>query len=113
MWSAFSWENKIMVSTNATSLSKLILGIAEITHMKIVSDCNKDSDSDFMAANLYVSDGAECEAEARSLFGEDVLLNISVEQTPMGISGYYRIRSKTQGVAISLGNVIKMKQRDM
>ena len=33
MWSAFSWENK---------------------HMKIVSDFNKDSDSDFMAANLYV-----------------------------------------------------------
>ena len=31
----------------------------------------------------------------------------------MGISGYYRIRSKTQVVAISLGNVIKMKQRDM
>ena len=30
--------------------------------MKIVSDFNKDSDSDFMAANLYVSDGAECEA---------------------------------------------------
>lgn len=40
-------------------------------------------------------------------------MNISVEKTPMGISGYYRIRSKTQGVAISLGNVIKMKQRDM
>ena len=54
MWSAVSWENKIMVSTNATSLAQLILGIAEITHMKIVSDFNKDSDSDFMAANLYV-----------------------------------------------------------
>ena len=31
----------------------------------------------------------------------------------MGISGYYRIRSRTQGVAISLGHVIKMKQKDL
>lgn len=56
MWQAFSWENKIMVSTNVDSLAQLILGIAEITHMKIVSDFNKDSDSDFMAANLYVGE---------------------------------------------------------
>ena len=31
----------------------------------------------------------------------------------MGVSGYYRIRSKTQGVAISLGDVIKMKQKNL
>lgn len=41
------------------------------------------------------------------------MLNISVEKTPVGISGYYRIRSKTEGVAISLGDVIKMKQKDL
>ena len=39
-----------------------------------------------------------------------MLLNISVEKTSLGISGYYRIRSRQQGVAISLGQVIKMKQ---
>ena len=54
MWSAFSWENKIMVNTNLTSLPQLIKRIADITHMKIVSDFDENSVSDFMAANLYV-----------------------------------------------------------
>ena len=55
MWSAFSWENKIMVNTNLTSLPQLIKRIADITHVKIVSDFDENSVSDFMAANLYVS----------------------------------------------------------
>ena len=54
MWSAFTWENKISVHTNLNSLAGLIQRIAEVTHMKIVSDFNADADSDFMAANLYV-----------------------------------------------------------
>ena len=103
MWSAFTWENKISVNTNLNSLAGLIQRIADVTHMKIVSDFDPETDADFMAANLY----------ARSLFGEDILLNVSVEKTPMGVSGYYRIRSKTQGVAISLGDVIKMKQKNL
>jgi hypothetical protein len=43
-----------------------------------------------LAANLY----------ARSVFGEDALVNISVERKDEGdvkLSGYIRIRSKTQG----------------
>ena len=54
MWSEFSWENKIVVNTNMTSLPQLIKRIAEISHMKIVSDFDENSVSDFMAANLYV-----------------------------------------------------------
>ena len=58
----------------------------------------------FLAANLY----------ARSIFGEDALLNLSVELHKSGkISGYIRIRSKTQGIALSLGDKITAKQRNM
>lgn len=54
MWSSFTWENKIGVNTNLTSLPLLIRRIADVTHMKIVSDFDENSTSDFMAANLYV-----------------------------------------------------------
>lgn len=55
-----------------------------------------------MAANLY----------AKSVFGEDALVNVSVEKQPDGkLSGYIRIRSKTQGIALSLGDKITLKQK--
>lgn len=56
----------------------------------------------FLAANLY----------AKSIFGEDALMNVSVEKQKNGkIAGYIRIRSKTQGIALSLGEKITAKQR--
>lgn len=53
--------------------------------------------SNFLAANLY----------ARSVFSEDALVNVSVEKKEDSdgkLSGYIRIRSKTQGIALSLGD---------
>jgi len=74
-------------------------------------------DCDFLSANMY----------ARSLFGgffllcppvawcltlqptgEDALANLSIEKTDAGIVGHVRIRSKTQGIALSLGDRITM-----
>jgi hypothetical protein len=62
--------------------------------------------SNFLAANLY----------ARSVFGEDVLVNVSVEKKEESdgqLAGYIRIRSKTQGIALSLGDRITSVQRVM
>lgn len=56
----------------------------------------------FLAANLY----------AKSVFGEDALVNVSVElKADGGIRGHIRIRAKTQGVALSLGDRITSKQK--
>lgn len=53
----------------------------------------------FLSANMY----------ARSLFGEDALANLSIERTATGtVTGHVRIRSKTQGIALSLGDKITM-----
>lgn len=60
--------------------------------------------SNFLAANLY----------ARSVFGEDALVNLSVEKKEDSdgkLTGYIRIRSKTQGIALSLGDRITSVQR--
>ena len=66
-------------------------------------DLSLSGSSCFLAANLY----------ARSMFAEDALMNVSVEKQKSGkVSGYIRIRSKTQGIALSLGDKITAKQRN-
>ena len=46
------------------------------------------------------------------LIGEDALANLSIEKTEASdITGHVRIRSKTQGIALSLGDRITMGKR--
>ena len=48
----------------------------------------------------------------RALSGEDALANLSVERTEAGtVTGHVRIRSKTQGIALSLGDRITMGEQ--
>jgi hypothetical protein len=52
----------------------------------------------------------------RSVFGEDALVNVSVEKKDDNdgkLAGYIRIRSKTQGIALSLGDRITSVQRGL
>lgn len=59
-----------------------------------------DEDNSFLSANLY----------AKSVFGEDALANVSIEKQADGkLGGFIRIRSKTQGIALSIGDKINMK----
>lgn len=57
----------------------------------------------FLAANLY----------AKSVFGEDALANISLEVSESGpVSGHIRIRTRSQGMALSLGDKINLSQKN-
>jgi hypothetical protein len=69
---------------------------------KLIQSCN------FMGVNVY----------SRSIFNEDVLANISLEQIrdektgqPVKLAGSIRIRSRAQGIALSLGDRISVVQR--
>jgi coatomer subunit beta len=58
-----------------------------------------------MAANMY----------AKSIFGEDALANLSIEK-PLNkidapVVGHIRIRAKSQGMALSLGDKINSAQK--
>jgi len=104
MWAEFEWENKVSVNTDFMDLTEYLNHIVKITNMKCLTpDIDHYRECGFLAANLY----------ACSIFGEDALLNLSVEQNPSSkkITGYVRIRSKTQGVALSLGDKITSNQR--
>jgi coatomer subunit beta len=103
MWAEFEWENKVMVNTDINNLTDYLTHLEKITNMKCMTPPNTMSGNcQFLAANLY----------ARSIFGEEALLNLSVEMQKTGkIMGYIRIRSKTQGIALALGDKINAKQR--
>ena len=95
MWTEFEWENKVNVNTTISDLRTYLQHIMKSTNMACLTpDGALDGDCDFLSANLC----------ARSLFGEDALANLSIEKTDDGaIQGHVRIRSKTQGIALSLG----------
>lgn len=103
MWAEFEWENKVSVNTDFKELTDYLNHIVKITNMNCLTpDVEEYGECGFLAANLY----------ACSIFGEDALLNLSVEKRQDNkITGYVRIRSKTQGVALSLGDKITGNQR--
>jgi len=105
MWAEFEWENKVAVNTDIADLSVYLRHIMNITNMACMTpQATMSGSCMFLAANLY----------ARSIFNEDALLNLSVELDSKGkVGGYIRIRSKTQGIALSLGDKIQAKQRNL
>ncbi|KAA8499866.1 Coatomer subunit beta-1 [Porphyridium purpureum] len=101
MWAEFEWENKVVVNTQITDLAEYLDYILASTNMKCLTLRGMENESGFLAANLY----------ATSVFGEDALVNISAEKAKDGsLAGYVRIRSKTQGIALSLGDKVTLKQ---
>ncbi|GAA6008702.1 hypothetical protein JCM10207_001691 [Rhodosporidiobolus poonsookiae] len=103
MWTEFEWENKVNVNTNIESLREYLAHIMASTNMACLTpEAALEGDCGFLSANLY----------ARSLFGEDALANLSIEKLADGtLAGHVRIRSKTQGIALSLGDRITISQK--
>lgn len=101
MWAEFEWENKVEVNTSYTDLGKFLDFVLDSTNMRCLTLRGIEDQSGYLSANLY----------ARSVFGEDALVNICVEKAQdQTLAGYIRIRSKTQGIALSLGDKITLKQ---
>ncbi|KAL9984992.1 hypothetical protein ACROYT_G007343 [Oculina patagonica] len=104
MWAEFEWENKVTVNTNISDLREYLDHLIASTNMKCLTP-EKAGECGFMAANLY----------ARSIFGEDALANVSIEkpsdQSGPSVTGHVRIRAKSQGMALSLGDKINLSQK--
>eukprot|EP00584_Thalassiosira_punctigera_P009622 CAMPEP_0172527156 /NCGR_PEP_ID=MMETSP1067-20121228/1904_1 /TAXON_ID=265564 ORGANISM="Thalassiosira punctigera, Strain Tpunct2005C2" /NCGR_SAMPLE_ID=MMETSP1067 /ASSEMBLY_ACC=CAM_ASM_000444 /LENGTH=976 /DNA_ID=CAMNT_0013310835 /DNA_START=131 /DNA_END=3061 /DNA_ORIENTATION=- len=106
MWAEFEWENKVAVSTSIKDLVEFLDHVVSSTNMSCLTPHDRNEKGSFLAANLY----------AKSVFGEDALVNVSVEKKDDNdgkLAGYIRIRSKTQGIALSLGDRITSVQRGL
>lgn len=96
MWNEFEWENKITIKSQMGSLKEYLDELMAGTNMNCLTPgAIVGEECHFLAANLY----------SRSAFGEDALANLCIEKQPGGpIIGHVRIRSKGQGLALSLGD---------
>ncbi|KFM22491.1 Coatomer subunit beta-1 [Auxenochlorella protothecoides] len=103
MWAEFEWENKVAVATSLTDEAAYLDHVLAATNMRCLTPASaRRGDAGFLAANLY----------ARSVFGEDALVNVALERGADGrLAGFVRIRSKTQGIALSLGDKLILKQK--
>lgn len=96
MWNEFEWENKITIKSQIGSLKEYMDELMNGTNMNCLTPgAVIGEECQFLSANLY----------SRSTFGEDALANLCIEkQTDGPIIGHVRIRSKGQGLALSLGD---------
>jgi len=106
MWAEFEWENKVSVNTTLSNLADYLASLLKSTNMKCLTpDKALSGECGFMAANLY----------AKSIFGEDALANVSLEKNlskpDAPVTGHIRIRAKSQGMALSLGDKINQTQK--
>ncbi|KUL91593.1 hypothetical protein ZTR_01687 [Talaromyces verruculosus] len=102
MWTEFEWENKVNINSKAKDLREFLKQLMESTNMTCLTpDASLQGDCQFLSANLY----------ARSVFGEDALANLSIEKEGEDgpITGFVRIRSRSQGLALALGNLKGLK----
>merc|ERR1739848_910157 len=71
MWAEFEWENKVAIATAIRELGTFLEhGISETNMRCLTPQSALGGTSSFLAANLY----------AKSIFGEDALVNVSVEK---------------------------------
>lgn len=96
MWNEFEWENKITIKSQMDSLKEYLDELMKGTNMNCLTPgAIIGEECQFLSANLY----------SRSSFGEDALANLCIEKQTNGpIIGHVRIRSKGQGLALSLGD---------
>ncbi|KAL2795734.1 adaptin N terminal region-domain-containing protein [Aspergillus keveii] len=102
MWTEFEWENKVNINSKAKTLREFLKQLMESTNMACLTpEGSLLGDCQFLSANLY----------ARSVFGEDALANLSIEKEGEDgpITGFVRIRSRSQGLALSLGSLKGLK----
>jgi coatomer subunit beta len=98
MWTEFEWENKVNINSKAPSLRAFLDQLMQATNMSCLTpEASLRGDCQFLSANLY----------ARSVFGEDALANLSIEKESDDgpVTGFVRIRSRSQGLALSLGSL--------
>mmetsp|Transcript_15334 Transcript_15334/g.14920 ORF Transcript_15334/g.14920 Transcript_15334/m.14920 type:complete len:120 (-) Transcript_15334:38-397(-) len=103
-WADYEWENKVYVNTTIQDLKEYVEYFANTLNIKLMTQINEaDQQSGFLVANFYT----------KSKFQEDCLINMSIEKTIVGgelgakINGLIRVRAKTEGMALCIGEKCK------
>ncbi|CAH8616244.1 unnamed protein product [Dicrocoelium dendriticum] len=104
MWSEFEWENKVTVNTPINDLFAYLSHIAAHTNLRCLTPMEALlGECDYLCVTMY----------ARTVFGEHVLANLCLEKTEpdQPVTGHVRIRAKTQGMAVTMGEKVSTCQK--
>ena len=116
MWTEFEWENKVNINSKAKTLREFLAQLMACTNMTCLTpEASMKGDCQFLSANLYARSvfgnfshllALECFRLIMTI-GEDALANLSIEKEGEDgpITGFVRIRSRSQGLALSLGSL--------
>ncbi|KER23243.1 hypothetical protein T265_08815 [Opisthorchis viverrini] len=105
MWSEFEWENKVTVNTQINDLFAYLSHITAHTNLRCLTPMEALlGDCDYLCVTMY----------ARTVFGEHVLANLCLEKTEpdQPVTGHVRIRAKTQGMAVTMGEKVSTCQKN-
>ncbi|THD26023.1 Coatomer subunit beta [Fasciola hepatica] len=105
MWSEFEWENKVTVNTQIKDLFVYLTHITKHTNLRCLTPMEAlRGECDYLCVTLY----------ARTIFGEHVLANLCLEKTEVDqpVTGHVRIRAKTQGMAVTMGEKVSTSQKN-
>ncbi|CAH8526201.1 unnamed protein product [Schistosoma rodhaini] len=105
MWSEFEWENKVTVNTQIKDLFTYLSQITRHTNLRCLTPTEALSgDCDYLCVTLY----------AKTIFGEHVLANLCLEkaEADQPVTGHVRIRAKTQGMAVTMGERVSSCQKN-
>lgn len=112
-WAEYEWENKVQVNTTIQDLREFVDHFStslNVSLMTKLEDSDNQPSNSFMVANFYT----------KSKFEEDCLLNLSIEKVNLAssggsqlksdvkISGLIRLRAKTEGMALCVGEKCKL-----
>jgi len=112
-WAEYEWENKVQVNTTIQDLREFVDHFStslNVSLMTKLEESDNQSSNSFMVANFYT----------KSKFEEDCLLNLSIEKvnfssaggsslkSDVKIQGLIRLRAKTEGMALCVGEKCKL-----
>ncbi|CAH8518867.1 unnamed protein product [Heterobilharzia americana] len=105
MWSEFEWENKVTVNTQIKDLFTYLSQITSHTNLRCLTPTEALlGECDYLCVTLY----------AKTIFGEHVLANLCLEKSEADqpVTGHVRIRAKTQGMAVTMGERVSTCQKN-
>jgi len=119
MWTEFEWENKVNINSKIKTLRGFLEALMKATNMNCLTpEASMKGDCQFLSANLYAKSVfgklsiprlklSSLEQLVNCSKGEDALANLSIEKDGEDgpITGFVRIRSRSQGLALSLGSL--------
>jgi len=100
LWSKYEWENKIIVNSPHENPADFVRMVAKELKMYAIGDISKLEDAAFASVNLY----------ARTKLDDDFLVNVSLEKSQGRLVGFIRVRGKTKGIIVLLGEKLKQIQ---